>query len=145
MVIVWTIVPALLFLLVLKNGLFVVVMVLVRRHLKNVLPLQQRVTSLILYNPLDCPIGTSLCFSGTCEVACYEVDGCGVNEVQCPSGQCIPIRQSDIDGTTNYLDRCSMKCVAGGICSIIIDNHRLSSNTCSYAHLFNLTCSLSIL
>lgn len=100
---------------------------------------------MISYNPLGCPIGTSLCFSGTCEVACYEVDGCGVNEVQCPLGHCIPILQSDIDGTTNYMDRCSMTCLAGGICSVIIDYHRLSSNTCTYTQLCNLSCTFSIL
>ena len=43
------------------------------------------------------------------------MDGCGVNEVQCPSGECISILQSDIDGQTNYLDRCNTSCVAGGI------------------------------
>lgn len=36
----------------------------------------------------------------------------------CPAGHCIPILQSDLDGTTNYLDRCVLSCTGGGTFSL---------------------------
>ena len=54
----------------------------------------------------SCPLGAILCGTGECLPHCPSVNGCKVNEGQCPSGDCISLVDSDYTGKTDYKQYC---------------------------------------